>query len=198
RAQVAQDLGPRRKEVLVDVVRRGAPGAQRERAAEHARVGDLACDGVEVRGLVRAGVYTGRGGGRHDGNVGTGGVRGALIPRCGENRATTRGARRIGTGQGGETMSRRALGGCVAACVACASVAPGATIFVDASLAGGANDGSSWQDAFRGRLGLAAALAAAQSGDEVWVANGVYAPAPADGDRLASFGTRAGGAVLGG
>src|SRR5690606_26139327 len=73
-----------------------------------------------------------------------------------------------------------------------------ATIFVDASLAGGANDGSSWQDAFRGRLGLAAALAAAQSGDEIWVANGVYAPAPANGDRLASFAMRSGVAVLGG
>ncbi len=76
--------------------------------------------------------------------------------------------------------------------------ASGATIFVDASRMTGANDGTSWANAFQGRLGLVSALAAANPGDEVWVADGVYAPAPASGDRNLSFAMRDGVAVLGG
>lgn len=48
------------------------------------------------------------------------------------------------------------------------------TLFVDASLASGAGDGSSWADAFQGTDGLQAALAAAVSGDQVFVAQGTY------------------------
>jgi predicted outer membrane repeat protein len=50
------------------------------------------------------------------------------------------------------------------------------TRYVDASLATGANDGSSWADAFQGVEGLANALAAAASGDQIWVAAGTYKP----------------------
>ena len=42
----------------------------------------------------------------------------------------------------------------------------------------GADDGSSWADAFQGALGLQDALAVAQSGDQVFVAQGPYKAAP--------------------
>lgn len=60
-------------------------------------------------------------------------------------------------------------------------------LHVDAQLTTGANDGSSWADAFQGALGLQGALAAAQPGDQVWVADGVYHPAPPGGARDAHF-----------
>ncbi|HTE05043.1 MAG TPA: right-handed parallel beta-helix repeat-containing protein, partial [Planctomycetota bacterium] len=50
------------------------------------------------------------------------------------------------------------------------------TLFVNADLATGAGDGSSWSDAFQGALGLQSALAAAVSGDEIFVAQGTYRP----------------------
>jgi hypothetical protein len=48
--------------------------------------------------------------------------------------------------------------------------------YVDASLASGANNGTSWADAYQGAGGLAAALAASVSGDEIWVRAGTYKP----------------------
>lgn len=84
------------------------------------------------------------------------------------------------------------------AALALSSWGPAATIFVDASRTSGANDGSSWANAFQGRLGLVQALATAQPGDEVWVADGVYAPAPPGGERELSFVMPSGVAVLGG
>jgi hypothetical protein len=60
------------------------------------------------------------------------------------------------------------------------------TLHVDADLATGLNDGSSWADAYQGPLGLQAALATAVSGDRIFVAGGWYAPA-LTGDRSASF-----------
>ncbi|MFM1936428.1 MAG: hypothetical protein RI990_1387 [Planctomycetota bacterium] len=62
------------------------------------------------------------------------------------------------------------------AVLACAPFASAAIRYVDADLAGGANDGSSWADAYRGAGGLAAALAASTSGDEIWVKAGTYKP----------------------
>ena len=59
-----------------------------------------------------------------------------------------------------------------------------ATLHVDASVTGGAGDGSSWSDAFDDLQG---ALAVATSGDSIWVAAGTYTPAPPGGSRDASF-----------
>lgn len=76
-----------------------------------------------------------------------------------------------------------------AALAALSLLAPSAlagTIFVDANLTTGANDGSSWANAFRGQDGLQAALGTAVSGDQVWAAQGSYRPS-ATGDRLDSF-----------
>ncbi len=50
------------------------------------------------------------------------------------------------------------------------------TLYVDVSRTTGANDGSSWADAFQGVDGLQSALAAAVAGDQIWVAQGVYKP----------------------
>ncbi|HXT50708.1 MAG TPA: right-handed parallel beta-helix repeat-containing protein [Thermoanaerobaculia bacterium] len=57
-----------------------------------------------------------------------------------------------------------------------APAAAAGILFVDADLATGANDGSSWADAFQGSAGLQAALAAAAAGDQVFVAQGTYKP----------------------
>ncbi len=78
------------------------------------------------------------------------------------------------------------------------SGASGAVIFVDANLATGANDGSSWADAYQGRAGLQAALLSAMAGDQVWVADGTYAPAPPGGDASISHVIPSGVQVLGG
>lgn len=61
-------------------------------------------------------------------------------------------------------------------------------------LAAGANDGSSWANAF---TDLQAALAVAQSGDSVWIAQGVYY-ATSGTDRMVSFEPRSGVRMYGG
>lgn len=60
--------------------------------------------------------------------------------------------------------------------------------------AAGANDGSSWQDAFPD---LQSALALAQAGDSVWVAEGTYYPTSAT-DRTISFRPKSGVRLFGG
>jgi trimeric autotransporter adhesin len=60
--------------------------------------------------------------------------------------------------------------------------------------AGGANNGTSWTDAFQN---LQSALAAANPGDEIWVAAGVYRPGP-PGDAVSSFVMRPGVGIYGG
>lgn len=72
--------------------------------------------------------------------------------------------------------------------------AHGAILHVDASASPG-GDGLSWATAFRSPHG---ALAAAQVGDEVRIAQGVYRPAPAGGDRGATFTLKTGIAIRGG
>lgn len=79
-----------------------------------------------------------------------------------------------------------------------ASVRAQPVIFVDAN-ANGANDGTSWADAF---VYLQDALASAQGGDEIWVAQGVYRPdqgvASTLGDQTASFALVSGVELYGG
>jgi predicted outer membrane repeat protein len=75
------------------------------------------------------------------------------------------------------------------------SLAIGPTVvYVDDS-ATGANNGSSWQDAF---VNLQDALAAAQPACDIRVARGTYCPAPAGGDRNASFRLMNGVTIIGG
>lgn len=50
------------------------------------------------------------------------------------------------------------------------------TRYVNGSLTTGANDGTSWADAYRGADALAVAIAAAQPADEIWVVAGRYLP----------------------
>jgi hypothetical protein len=71
------------------------------------------------------------------------------------------------------------------------------TLFVDAALASGSNDGSSWVNAFQGPDGLQAALAAASSGDQIFVADGSYR-ATSTGSRSISFALKDGVALFGG
>jgi hypothetical protein len=79
-------------------------------------------------------------------------------------------------------MGRQVLMGWV--CVlGCLGWAGGAVYFVDDS-AVGANNGSSWTDAF---VDLQVALDAAVKGDEVRVGQGIYRPTIAGGDRSISF-----------
>ena len=68
-----------------------------------------------------------------------------------------------------------------------------ATIFVR-STASGANNGTSWVNAY---TSLQSALTAAVSGDEIWVAAGVYKPT-ATADRTISFALKNGVGVYGG
>ena len=67
-------------------------------------------------------------------------------------------------------------------------------IYVDADATSGANDGSSWTDAF---TDLQDALAAAAAGDEIWVAEGTYKPTDT-GDFTISFQMVVGVALYGG
>lgn len=78
----------------------------------------------------------------------------------------------------------------------CAAASAG-TLHVDASLTTGLNDGSSWANAFQGDLGVQAALAAAVSGDDVFVAQGSYRPTNT-GARGTSFSLKNGVTLYGG
>ena len=79
------------------------------------------------------------------------------------------------------------------------AAASGAIIYVDASNNGGTYNGSSWATAYRR---LQNALNNAASGDQIWVANGVYypdeGPAQTNNDPLSSFVLKNGVAVYGG
>lgn len=71
-------------------------------------------------------------------------------------------------------------------CLPSVTAAAGPVIFVNHA-AGGANDGSSWTDAY---TSLQTALASARLDEnvrQIWVARGTYRPAPPGGDRAATF-----------
>lgn len=70
--------------------------------------------------------------------------------------------------------------------VALTAAAHAQILYVNASLTTGANNGSSWLNAFQGSQGLHAALAAAAPGTEIWVATGTYLPSDV-ADPSASF-----------
>ncbi len=74
-----------------------------------------------------------------------------------------------------------------------ASVRAAGVIYVHAT-ASGANNGTSWADAY---TDMQAALAVASSGDELWVAAGTYKPTSGT-DRSASFQLKSGVAIYGG
>jgi hypothetical protein len=78
-----------------------------------------------------------------------------------------------------------------------ASSAHAGTLYVNANASTGANDGSSWSDAFQGSGGLQSALAIAASGDQIWVAQGTYLPT-SNGDRSVSFQLKTDVAIYGG
>jgi len=79
------------------------------------------------------------------------------------------------------SLARIALGA-----TALASVASSQVLHVDANLSTGANDGSTWADAFQGELGLQQALSLAAAGDQLFVAQGTYKPT-GTGSRTVSF-----------
>lgn len=57
--------------------------------------------------------------------------------------------------------------------VACATT-DAAIVYVDRSLSTGADDGTSWADAYRGTAALKTAMDAAVAGDQVWATKGIY------------------------
>jgi hypothetical protein len=82
--------------------------------------------------------------------------------------------------------SRLSRSSTLLAILALAPAAAAGTLYVDAGLTTGANNGSSWADAFRGPDGLQAALAVASAGDQVFAAQGTYRPS-STGNRSDSF-----------
>ncbi|MEL6715082.1 MAG: right-handed parallel beta-helix repeat-containing protein, partial [Planctomycetota bacterium] len=66
------------------------------------------------------------------------------------------------------------------------AVAAAQVLHVDVSLTTGADDGTSWANAYQGSEGLHAALASAPDGAEIWLTSGTYKPS-ATGDKTRAF-----------
>ncbi|MCE9592948.1 MAG: right-handed parallel beta-helix repeat-containing protein [Planctomycetes bacterium] len=94
-------------------------------------------------------------------------------------------------------MSQRSVLASVFVASVLGSSAFAGTRFVDVALTTGANDGSSWADAYRTPDGVSVALAASIAGDEVWVATGTYLPTVL-GTRATAIPLKNGVAVYGG
>ena len=82
-----------------------------------------------------------------------------------------------------------------AAWLALAPAAAAQIVYVDADLTTGANDGSSWADAFQGSLGLHTALVVVPAGGEVWVTAGRYTPSE-PGEAISTFASNVQGFTL--
>lgn len=72
-----------------------------------------------------------------------------------------------------------------------------AVIHVNGALADGANDGTSWENAYRGANALTTAIALSVNGDQIWVASGVYKPTTT-ATRTISFNLKTGVGIYGG
>ncbi len=83
------------------------------------------------------------------------------------------------------------------AAVTLANPLDAAVRYVDASLASGANNGSSWENAYQGPAALVNAIAASSSGDQVWVRAGTYKPTTGT-TRTLSINLKSGVAIYGG
>lgn len=70
------------------------------------------------------------------------------------------------------------------------------TLYVDAGLTTGADDGSSWANAYRGQVALTVALLDSVAGQDIFVAEGVYRPSV--GTRAVSFPLKTGVGIYGG
>jgi hypothetical protein len=84
------------------------------------------------------------------------------------------------------------------ACLALPAHALAQVRYVRADLTTGANDGSSWANAFRGSDALNRAITAAVNGDELWVAAGTYRPVNTASPRNGTFTLKPGVALYGG
>lgn len=93
-------------------------------------------------------------------------------------------------------VHKLALIACLAPC-ALAADSMAAIRYVNVALPDGGNNGTSWDDAYRGAGALTVALAASVSGDQIWVAKGTYLPSTT-GVRTASFTLKTGVAIYGG
>jgi hypothetical protein len=85
----------------------------------------------------------------------------------------------------------------VAALLVAAAPSLGVVRYVNVALTTGADNGTSWADAYRTVDGISRAMTAAASGDEIWVAAGTYKPTATLG-RAISIPLRSGIAVYGG
>ncbi len=84
----------------------------------------------------------------------------------------------------------------LAATLVAVSSASAAVRYVNVAATTGANDGTSWANAYQGPQGLKTAMDAAVSGDEIWVAAGTYKAHPST--RTVSHVLKAGVSVYGG
>ena len=84
-----------------------------------------------------------------------------------------------------------------AAATLLASTASAQVLYADANLTTGANDGSSWDNAFQGPGSLQDALAIVAPGEDVYVADGLYLPTDT-GSRTVSFRVRNDVSIYGG
>lgn len=74
-----------------------------------------------------------------------------------------------------------------------------AILYVDAGLTTGLNNGTSWPNSYHGEKGLSSALSAAKTGDQIWVAKGIYKPDTTDSNsRRATFQLKNGVSIYGG